>query len=38
MTVDGRRYDTMALAEDGTRWSDSMASTGGYVVRHPAGL
>jgi peptidoglycan hydrolase-like protein with peptidoglycan-binding domain len=38
MTIDGRRYDTVALAESGTRWSDSMASTGGYVVRHPAGL
>jgi peptidoglycan hydrolase-like protein with peptidoglycan-binding domain len=38
MTIDGRRFDTVALAETGTRWSDSMASTGGYVVRHPAGL
>ncbi|MGH2831236.1 MAG: peptidoglycan-binding domain-containing protein [Solirubrobacteraceae bacterium] len=38
MTIDGRRFDTVALQEDGNRWSDSMASTGGYVVRHPAGL
>jgi peptidoglycan hydrolase-like protein with peptidoglycan-binding domain len=38
MTIDGRRYDTVALAESGSRWSSSMASTGGYVVRHPAGL
>lgn len=38
MTIDGRRYDTVALAEDGTRWSDSMASTAGFVVRHPPGL
>ncbi len=38
MTIDGRRYDTVALAETGNRWSDSMASTAGYVVRHPAGL
>ena len=38
MTIDGRRYDTVALAEDGTRWSSSMASTGGFVVRHPDGL
>jgi len=38
MTIDGRRFDTVALAEDGTRWSDSMASTAGYVVRHPDGL
>lgn len=38
MTIDGRRFDTVALAEDGTRWSSTMASTEGYVVRHPAGL
>jgi peptidoglycan hydrolase-like protein with peptidoglycan-binding domain len=38
MTIDGRRYDTVALAETGTRWSDSMASTAGFVVRHPDGL
>jgi peptidoglycan hydrolase-like protein with peptidoglycan-binding domain len=38
MTIDGRRYDTVALAEDGTRWSSSMASTAGFVVRHPDGL
>jgi peptidoglycan hydrolase-like protein with peptidoglycan-binding domain len=38
MTIDGRRYDTIALQESGNRWSDSMTSTAGYVVRHPAGL
>ena len=38
MVVDGKRFDTVALAETGSRWSDSMTSTGGYVVRHPAGL
>ncbi|HEY1690121.1 MAG TPA: peptidoglycan-binding protein [Solirubrobacteraceae bacterium] len=38
MTIDGRRYDTVALAEDGTRWSDSMADTAGFIVRHPDGL
>jgi peptidoglycan hydrolase-like protein with peptidoglycan-binding domain len=38
MTIDGRRYDTIALQETGNRWSDSMTSTAGYVVRHPAGL
>ena len=38
MTIDGRRFDTVALAEDGSRWSDTMASTGDYVVRHPPGL
>ena len=37
MTIDGRRFDTVALAEDGSRWSDSMASTAGFVVRHPTG-
>jgi peptidoglycan hydrolase-like protein with peptidoglycan-binding domain len=38
MTIDGRRFDTVALAETGNRWSDTMASTAGYVVRHPDGL
>jgi peptidoglycan hydrolase-like protein with peptidoglycan-binding domain len=38
MTIDGRRFDTVALAEDGTRWSDTMESTAGFVVRHPDGL
>ncbi len=38
MVIDGKRFDTVALAETGNRWSDSMTSTSGYVVRHPAGL
>lgn len=38
MVVDGKRFDTVALKESGSRWSDSMTSTAGYVVRHPAGL
>jgi peptidoglycan hydrolase-like protein with peptidoglycan-binding domain len=38
MVVDGKRFDTVALAESGTRWSSSMTSTGAYVARHPAGL
>jgi len=38
MTIDGRRFDTVAEQETGTRWSDSMTSTAGYVVRHPDGL
>src|SRR5581483_188770 len=38
MTIDGRRFDTIAFQESGTRWSSSIGSTGGYVVRHPAGL
>jgi peptidoglycan hydrolase-like protein with peptidoglycan-binding domain len=38
MVIDGRRFDTIAQQETGSRWSDSMSSTAGYVVRHPAGL
>jgi peptidoglycan hydrolase-like protein with peptidoglycan-binding domain len=38
MTIDGRRFDTVALAETGTRWSNTMESTAGFVVRHPDGL
>jgi cell wall-associated NlpC family hydrolase len=38
MVIDGKRFDTVALSETGTRWSDSMTSTSGYVVRHPSGL
>lgn len=38
MVVDGRRFDTIAQQETGSRWSSSMSSTAGYVVRHPAGL
>jgi cell wall-associated NlpC family hydrolase len=37
MVVNGKRFDTVARAEDGSRWSSSMTSTSGYVVRHPAG-
>jgi peptidoglycan hydrolase-like protein with peptidoglycan-binding domain len=38
MVVDGKRFDTIALQESGNRWSSSMSSSSGYVVRHPAGL
>jgi hypothetical protein len=38
MVIDGKRFDTVAQQETGTRWSDSMTSSAGYVVRHPAGL
>jgi len=38
MTIDGRRFDTIAFQETGTRWSSTLGSTDGYVVRHPAGL
>jgi hypothetical protein len=37
MMVDGRRFDTVAQQEGGSRWSSSTTSTSGYVVRHPAG-
>jgi peptidoglycan hydrolase-like protein with peptidoglycan-binding domain len=38
MVIDGRRFDTVAQQETGSRWSDSMTSTAGYIVRHPPGL
>jgi peptidoglycan hydrolase CwlO-like protein len=38
MVVAGWRFDTVALAETGTRWSQSMTSTAGFVARHPPGL
>jgi peptidoglycan hydrolase CwlO-like protein len=38
MVVAGWRFDTVALAEGGTRWSQTMAGTAGFVARHPAGL
>jgi hypothetical protein len=39
MYVAGLRFDTVALAETGTRWSDRPADDGGtFVERHPAGL
>ncbi len=39
MTIDGRRFDTVALAEDGSRWASSPGDDGGdFVERHPDGL
>lgn len=38
MYVAGWRFDTVALSEGGTRWSQSGTGTGGYVARHPPGL
>jgi peptidoglycan hydrolase-like protein with peptidoglycan-binding domain len=38
MVIDGKRFDTIAQQETGTRWSDTMDSTSGYVVRHPDGM
>ena len=38
MTIDGRRFDTIAFQETGTRWADSVGDVSGYVVRHPPGM
>jgi peptidoglycan hydrolase-like protein with peptidoglycan-binding domain len=38
MVVDGKRFDTIAQQESGSRWAGSVGSTGGYVVRHPDGM
>jgi peptidoglycan hydrolase-like protein with peptidoglycan-binding domain len=38
MVVNGRRFDTSAISETGTRWTNTPRSTRGYVARHPRGL
>jgi hypothetical protein len=38
MVIDGRRFDTSARRETGSRWSGTQRGSGGYVVRHPRGL
>jgi peptidoglycan hydrolase-like protein with peptidoglycan-binding domain len=38
MLVDGRRFDTSAISETGSRWTSTARSTRGYVARHPRGL
>jgi peptidoglycan hydrolase CwlO-like protein len=38
MEIDGWRFDTVALAEDGSRWSQGGGEYAGFVVRHPSGL
>ncbi len=38
MVVDGRRFDTSARSETGSRWTSTQRSPSGYVVRHPRGL
>ncbi len=39
MYVAGLRFDTVALAETGSRWSNRSATEGGgFAVRHPPGL
>jgi peptidoglycan hydrolase CwlO-like protein len=38
MDVAGWRFDTVALAEDGTRWAQGGGEFAGMVERHPPGL
>jgi hypothetical protein len=38
MDVAGWRFDTVALASGGTRWSQGGGEFSGFVVRHPPGL
>jgi hypothetical protein len=40
MYVAGLRFDTVALAATGSRWSNQPPEegTGGFAVRHPPGL
>jgi cell wall-associated NlpC family hydrolase len=38
MVIDGRRFDTSAQRETGSRWTSTRRSSAGYVARHPAGL
>ncbi len=38
MEVAGWRFDTVALAQSGTRWSRGGGELSGFVVRHPPGL
>jgi septal ring factor EnvC (AmiA/AmiB activator) len=38
MTIAGWRFDTVAQAEDGTRWARGGGEFAGFDVEHPAGL
>jgi peptidoglycan hydrolase-like protein with peptidoglycan-binding domain len=38
MTIRGRRFDTSAQWQGGSRWSIFDRSSAGYVLRHPPGL
>ena len=38
MVIDGRRFDTSARRETGSRWTSTPRSPAGYTVRHPPGL
>jgi peptidoglycan hydrolase-like protein with peptidoglycan-binding domain len=37
MTIDGKRFDTVALSEDGSRWASGGGEFAGFVERHPIG-
>jgi len=38
MVVNGRRFDTSARSDTGSRWTNELRDTSSYVVRHPPGL
>jgi hypothetical protein len=38
MYIAGLRFDTVALAQTGTRWSNRPVNASGFAVRHPPGL
>jgi hypothetical protein len=38
MTINGERFDTVALSEGGSRWSQGGGEFAGFVVRHPVGF
>jgi hypothetical protein len=39
MVVAGLRFDTVARAQTGTRWSTTLEpSVAGYTIRHPPGF
>jgi len=38
MVIDGRRFDTSARRQTGSRWTSEHRDPTGFVVRHPAGL
>ena len=38
MVIDGRRFDTSARRETGSRWTRVQRDPSGFVVRHPPGL
>jgi hypothetical protein len=38
MVIDGRRFDTSALRQSGSRWTSRHRDPTGFVVRHPPGL